>query len=80
MSTPYLDVPPTRHVVVTSTKSAGIQILLIVFLGPLGLFYSTIKGALFMLFGVPVLAAIIAPAIGAMAPTARAVCWQDCCS
>ncbi len=41
-------------IVVTSTKSVGVQILLIVLLGPLGLFYSTIKGALTMLFGVPV--------------------------
>ncbi len=42
-----------RHVIVTSTKSVGIQILLIFFLGPFGLFYSTIKGALIIIFGVP---------------------------
>jgi hypothetical protein len=50
-----------RPVVVTPTKSVGIQILLVVFLGPLGLFYSTIKGALIMIFGVPIaLAALVA--------------------
>jgi hypothetical protein len=50
-----------RAVVVTPTKSVGIQILLVVFLGPLGLFYSTIKGALIMIFGVPIaLAALVA--------------------
>jgi len=58
-----------QHVVVTPTKSAGIQILLVVFLGPLGLFYSTIKGALIMLFGVPIVFTVFAVAIsaGAMA-------------
>jgi hypothetical protein len=54
-----------QHVVMISTKSAGIQILLIVFLGPLGLFYSTIKGALIMLIGVPILVAVLGAAIGA---------------
>ncbi|MHB8814173.1 MAG: hypothetical protein ACYDAE_12990 [Steroidobacteraceae bacterium] len=50
-----------RPVVVTPTKSVGIQILLVIFLGPLGLFYSTIKGTLIMIFGVPIaLAALVA--------------------
>lgn len=48
-----------RPVVVTPTKSVGIQILLVIFLGPLGLFYSTIKGALIMLFGVPIAAVLL---------------------
>lgn len=65
-----------RPVVVTPTKSVGIQILLVIFLGPLGLFYSTIKGALIMLFGVPIalfvliavtgLAASHGPGVGAV--------------
>jgi hypothetical protein len=54
-----------QHVVVTSTKSVGIQILLVIFLGPLGLFYSTIKGALIMLIGVPLLFVVFTAAIGA---------------
>src|SRR5882724_1820046 len=52
MNTESTTVAP-RHVVVTSTKSVGIQIMLIFFFGPLGLFYSTVKGALIMLIGVP---------------------------
>jgi hypothetical protein len=51
-------------IVVTSTKSVGVQILLIVFLGPLGLFYSTIKGALTMLFGVPAAFGVLAVLTG----------------
>jgi hypothetical protein len=54
----------TRHVVVTSTKSVGIQILLIFFFGPLGLFYSTIIGALTLLLGVPIVFAILAALTG----------------
>lgn len=57
-------VPGASHVVVTPTKSVGIQILLILFLGPLGLFYSTVKGALVMLLGVPVVGVFVA-ALGA---------------
>jgi hypothetical protein len=50
---------PPRAIVVTPTKSVGIQILLVIFFGPLALFYSTIVGALVMLFGVPVLFGIL---------------------
>ena len=56
--------PSTRPLVVQSTKSTGIQILLVLFLGPFGLFYSTIKGALIMIFGVPIAAALIAGLAG----------------
>ena len=52
--------PISRPMVVQSTKSIGIQILLVLFLGPFGLFYSTVKGALIMIFGVPIAAALIA--------------------
>ena len=34
--------------VVTPTKSVGVSILLTIFLGPLGMLYSTIAGALIM--------------------------------
>lgn len=40
---------PTRTVVVTSTKSMGISILLTFLFGPLGMFYSTIIGAIIMM-------------------------------
>lgn len=61
-----MSVSSPRPTVVTSTKSVGIQILLVVFLGPLGLFYSTIKGALIMLFGVPVAAGVVMSVLAAM--------------
>ena len=45
--TNYSDLP--RQVVVTPTKSVGISIILTVLFGPLGMFYSTIPGAIIML-------------------------------
>jgi len=38
-----------QQVVVTPTKSTGVAILLTVLFGPLGMLYSTIWGALFMI-------------------------------
>jgi hypothetical protein len=55
--------PP--HRVVTPAKSVWIQIVLVIFLGPLGLFYSTLTGALVMLCGVPVLFGVFTTAIRA---------------
>ena len=45
--TNYNDLP--RQIVVTPTKSVGISIILTVLFGPLGMFYSTIPGAIIML-------------------------------
>ena len=43
----------TQHIVTTSTKSVGISILLILLFGPIGLLYSTVKGAiLFILISI----------------------------
>ncbi len=66
MNQPVTASQPT-HLVVTQTKSVGIAILLTLFLGPLGLFYATIRGALFVLFGVPFLFTVGAIAFGAAA-------------
>ncbi len=42
--------PQTRQVVVvTSTKNVGVAIILTILFGPLGMFYSTIWGAVIML-------------------------------
>lgn len=38
-----------KQIVVRSTKSVGLSIILTVLLGPLGMFYSTITGAIIML-------------------------------
>ena len=43
------DREPPRQIVVTPTKSVGISIILTVIFGPLGMFYSTISGAIIML-------------------------------
>lgn len=61
----------SRPLVVISTKSVGIQILLIFFLGPLGLFYSTIVGALIMLLGVPAVFAVAVFVTGLSVATAN---------
>lgn len=50
-----------QQVVVTSTKSVGISILLTLIFGPIGMFYSTVKGAIIWL----ILAIILS--IGALA-------------
>ena len=45
--TDYSELP--RQIIVTPTKSVGISIILTVIFGPLGMFYSTIPGAIIML-------------------------------
>ena len=52
-----------QYTIAVPPKSVGISILLTIFLGPLGLFYSTIRGALIML-GLPFLILMILAAIG----------------
>lgn len=47
-----------QHVVVTSTKSVGISILLTLIFGSIGMFYSTVKGAIIMTLLTIVLAII----------------------
>ncbi len=51
----------TQHIVTTPTKSVGISILLILLFGPIGLFYSTVKGAILftIIFIVLVLIALV---------------------
>lgn len=39
-----------QHIVVTTTKSVGVSIILTVLFGALGMFYSTIWGAVIMIF------------------------------
>jgi hypothetical protein len=43
-----------QKVIVTSTKNVGIAILLAFLFGPLGMFYSTISGAIVMLILYPI--------------------------
>jgi|GEM_PF-3527672 len=48
----------SQQVIVTSTKSVGISVLLTLILGPIGMFYSTAKGALTWLLLVIVLSVL----------------------
>ena len=50
----------TQHIVVTSTKSVGISIILTLIFGSIGMFYSTVKGALLMTLLTIVFAIVIA--------------------
>jgi len=49
---------PVPHIVTTSTKSVGIQALLVLIFGPFGLLYSSIKGTLVLLLGLPTIAVV----------------------
>ena len=42
-----------ERIVLVQTKSVGIAIILTIFFGPIGLFYSSVLGALLLIFGVP---------------------------
>jgi hypothetical protein len=44
-----------NYVVVKSTKSVGVAILLVIVMGPIGLFYSTVLGGAIMTFAIPVI-------------------------
>lgn len=44
-----------NYIVTKSTKSKGIAILLVAFLGPIGMFYSTILGGVIMTLGAPLM-------------------------
>jgi hypothetical protein len=46
-------------VVIQAPKSVAVAFLLTFFFGPLGMLYSTVKGALIMLFVVPIIAVIL---------------------
>jgi hypothetical protein len=66
---------PNVNVVITkSQKSMGISILLTVFFGPLGMFYSTIAGAIVMLI-VDLLVGIFTLGIGLILTWPIGVIW-----
>jgi len=54
-----------QHVVVTPTKSVGLSILLILLFGPIGMFYSTVKGA-FIFILLSIVLSLVAFAINPM--------------
>ena len=65
----------TRQVVVvTPTKSAGVAILLTVLFGPLGMFYSTIAGAIVMIV-VSLLVGVVTLGIGLLLTWPVCIVW-----
>lgn len=60
-----------QHIIVVSTKSAGLAILLAVLFGPIGLLYSTVTGAIVM-FIVNILMAVATMGFGLI------VTWPIC--
>ncbi len=49
----------SQHIVVTSTRSVGISVLLTVIFGTIGMFYSTVKGAIIMTLLTIILALVV---------------------
>ena len=68
------DQPATQAFVVIPTKSVGIAIMLTLFFGPLGMFYSTIAGAIVM-FVATLLALFLTAGIGLLLTWPVGVVW-----
>ena len=67
--------PDAPQVVVTvSTKSVGIAILLCVIFGPLGMFYSTVMGAIIMLI-VSLIVAVVTAGFGLFLTWPVSIIW-----
>ena len=66
---------PPRRVVTIPTKSVGIAILLTVFLGPIGMPYATIPGALVM-FVLKLLALLLTAGVGLIVLWPIAIVWS----
>ena len=45
-------------ILVVQTKSVGLAIILTIFFGPIGLFYASVSGALFLILGIPLIIGI----------------------
>ncbi|HEV7427987.1 MAG TPA: hypothetical protein VGQ46_16645 [Thermoanaerobaculia bacterium] len=66
--------PAPRPLIVVPTKSVGIAILLTVFFGPLGMFYSTVIGAIVMFF-INVLAIFFTAGLGLFVTWPIGIVW-----
>lgn len=64
----------TQHVVVTSTKSVGIAIILTVLFGSLGMFYSTIWGAIIMTV-LSIIVAVLTLGVGLLVTWPISIIW-----
>lgn len=63
-----------RPTVVVSKKSMGVSILLTILFGPLGMFYSTVSGAIIMLI-ISVIIAIFTAGIGILITWPVCIIW-----
>jgi len=64
----------TQRTVVTPTKSMGIALLLTVLLGPLGMLYSTVLGALVMIV-ISVVVAVVTLGLGLLLTWPISTVW-----
>ena len=63
-----------QHIVVTSTKSVGIAIILTVLFGSLGMFYSTVWGAIIMTV-ISIVVGVLTVGIGLLVTWPISVIW-----
>lgn len=66
--------PPTQVVVVGSRKSVGVAMILSIWLGPLGMLYSTVRGAVVMFF-LNLFVAVVTLGIGLVLTWPIGVLW-----
>ncbi len=64
----------SQPTVVVSTKSPGIAILLTILFGPIGMFYSTIAGAIIMSL-VSIVVGVVTAGIGLLATWPICIIW-----
>lgn len=48
-----------EKILLVQTKNVGLAIILTIFFGPIGLFYASVSGALFLIFGIPIIFIIL---------------------
>ncbi len=71
----YQTLPPQpQRIIVTSTKNVGLAVGLALFLGPLGMCYSTLKGALVM-FLVNIVIAVLTLGFGCLITLPFCAIW-----
>jgi len=72
----FSDVLPDKNqvTIVTLTKSMGISIILTILFGPLGMFYSTIGGAIVMIF-VSLIVALFTLGVGLLITWPICIIW-----
>jgi hypothetical protein len=65
---------PNQVVIVKSQKSMGVTILLSIFFGPLGMFYSTVTGAIVMMI-ISLIVAVFTVGLGLIVTWPICIIW-----